>query len=532
MRTEEIIQAEKKYILQTYGRPEFVLERGNGVYLFDTEGNRYLDFVSGLAVNALGYGDYDVVRAIEEQVGMLMHVSNLYHTMPSVKLAELLVENSFSDRIFFCNSGTESWEAALKFCRKWGNTKFEIPKNICRLYNLTKSRLIQTEKSDLTVFANYRNLTFEDPAIKDEPSLNSRILYNDRYWDQLVQVTTAYETTSGTIAQQEFTYIEVEPGQGVYMWNDYNDNGIQELQEFEIAPFPDQAKYVRVFLPNQVFVRTHQNKFSQSLTLNPNQWQNETGFKKFLSYFYNQSSYLIDRKIERSGGNFDLNPFSSAEKNLLGITSSIRNSLFYNRGKQDHSVIYTFIKSRAKNLLTVGSQENISSSHQLQYAHLLKQTWLFSLNGQTINTETYSENYGSRNYEIESYLAGPKISYIFSRNASWDVFYEYESKENRIGDAETLYQQRLGTSFNYASEKQFTASGEFSYYKNDFTGNPLSPAAFQMLEGLQAGENLTWRLLLQKNLTSFLDVNINYQGRKSETAKAIHTGSVQLRAYF
>ena len=357
-------------------------------------------------------------------------------------------------------------------------------------------------------------------------------MYNDRYWDQLVQVTTAYETTSGTIAQQEFTYIEVEPGQGVYMWNDYNDNGIQELQEFEIAPFPDQAKYVRVFLPNQVFVRTHQNKFSQSLTLNPNQWQNETGFKKFLSYFYNQSSYLIDRKIERSGGNFDLNPFSSAEKNLLGITSSIRNSLFYNRGKQDHSVIYTFIKSRAKNLLTVGSQENISSSHQLQYAHLLKQTWLFSLNGQTINTETYSENYGSRNYEIESYLAGPKISYIFSRNASWDVFYEYESKENRIGDAETLYQQRLGTSFNYASEKQFTASGEFSYYKNDFTGNPLSPAAFQMLEGLQAGENLTWRLLLQKNLTSFLDVNINYQGRKSETAKAIHTGSVQLRAYF
>ncbi|MAN23946.1 MAG: acetylornithine aminotransferase [Gemmatimonadetes bacterium] len=135
MRTEEIIQAEKKYILQTYGRPEFVLERGNGVYLFDTEGNRYLDFVSGLAVNALGYGDYDVVRAIEEQVGMLMHVSNLYHTMPSVKLAELLVENSFSNRIFFCNSGTESWEAALKFCRKWGNTKFEIPKNRLLAFN-------------------------------------------------------------------------------------------------------------------------------------------------------------------------------------------------------------------------------------------------------------------------------------------------------------------------------------------------------------------------------------------------------------
>jgi acetylornithine/N-succinyldiaminopimelate aminotransferase len=129
MRTEEIIKGEQQYILQTYGRPEFVLERGNGLYLFDTDGNRYLDFVSGLAVNAFGYGDYDIVKAIEEQVGRLMHVSNLYHTIPSVKLARRLVEHSFADRAFFCNSGTESWEAALKFCRKWGNTSFARPKN-------------------------------------------------------------------------------------------------------------------------------------------------------------------------------------------------------------------------------------------------------------------------------------------------------------------------------------------------------------------------------------------------------------------
>lgn len=403
--------------------------------------------------------------------------------------------------------------------------------NTSRSYYL-KSRLLQTEKSDLTLFVNYRNLKFEDPRFKSEPSLNSRLLYNDRYWDQLVQVTTAYETTSGTIAQQEFTYLEVEPGQGVYTWVDYNGNGIQELQEFEIAPFPDKATFVRVFLPNQVFLRTHQNKFSQSLTLNPNQWQNETGFKKFLSYFYNQTSFLIDRKIERDTDNFDLNPFSSSEDNLLGLNSSIRNSLFYNRGKQDHSVTYTYLKNRAKTLLTVGSQENSNSSHQLQYAHLLKKTWLVGFSGQTIESATASENYGTKNFRVEGYLLAPKLSYIFSRNASWDVFYEYRSKENRIGDMETLYQQRIGTSFTYASEKQFTASGEFSLYKNDFTGNELSPAAYQMLEGLQPGQNLTWRLLLQKNLTQFLDINVNYQGRKSETSQAIHTGSVQLRAYF
>lgn len=122
IKTENLIEQEHKYILQTYGRPDFVLERGNGVYLFDLDGNRYLDFVSGLAVNALGYGDYDVLKAIEQQSAQLMHVSNLYHTVPSTRLARTLVESSFADRVFFCNSGTEAWEAALKFCRKWGHT--------------------------------------------------------------------------------------------------------------------------------------------------------------------------------------------------------------------------------------------------------------------------------------------------------------------------------------------------------------------------------------------------------------------------
>lgn len=128
MRTTDIIAAEKQYILQTYIRPEMVIERGNGAYLFDTEGNRYLDFVSGLAVNALGYGDYEVCKAIEDQAARLMHVSNLYHTIPSVRLARQLVDNSFADKVFFCNSGTEAWEASLKFCRKWGRTRFDKPK--------------------------------------------------------------------------------------------------------------------------------------------------------------------------------------------------------------------------------------------------------------------------------------------------------------------------------------------------------------------------------------------------------------------
>ena len=402
--------------------------------------------------------------------------------------------------------------------------------NVSDSYYL-KSKLIQSERRNLSLFVNYRNLQYEDENLQDEPSINSRLVYNDRFFDQFIQLGAAYETTSGRIPQQEFTYLEVEPGQGVYTWNDYNGNGIQELEEFEVAPFPDQALFVRIFLPNQVFLKTHQNKFSTSLTLNPMQWQNSAGFKKFLSYFYNQTSFLSERKIERDGGNFDFNPISRKTDDLLGLNSSFRNSFFYNRGKQRHSTTYTYLSNKTRALLNVGEQENNNKSHQLQYSHLVKKTWLFNLASKTIKSEAYSENYESKNFEIIGYQFAPKIGYLFSKNASWDIFYEYQFKQNEIG-VESLNQSRFGTSFNYAGEKKLTASGEFSLYKNDFTGNALSPVAYQLLEGLQPGQNLTWRLLLQKNLTQYLDVNLNYQGRKSQESKAIHTGSIQLRAFF
>lgn len=395
-----------------------------------------------------------------------------------------------------------------------------------------KSKLIQTPKSDLSVYANYRVLDFVDSSKKNEPSLNSRIVYNDRFFNQLIQGTSAYETNSGTLPQQEFTYLEVPTGHGVYTWNDYNANGIQELQEFEVAPFIDQAKYIRVYLPNRVYIKTHQTKFSQSLILNPNQWQNENGFKKFSSFFYNQTSFIIDRKTKNEGGNFELNPFNSSKENVLGLSSSFRNSLFYNRGKQKHSVTYSFLENKTKNLLSIGSQESKNSSHQLQYSHLYRNSWLFGASAKTIQTAIISENFPEKNYTLSGYQLAPKISYLFSKNTSWDIFYELQNKENQIGNLESLIQNRFGTSFSYAGEKKITLNGEISFYQNKFNGNEFSAVGFQMLEGLQTGQNITWRLLLQKNITQFLDINFNYQGRKSETSKAIHNGNVQLRAYF
>lgn len=395
-----------------------------------------------------------------------------------------------------------------------------------------KSKLIQNERRDLSFYINHRTVDYTFQKPDKERTLNARVAYNDQFFKGFIQSNTAYETSSGTIPQQEFTYLEVEPGQGVYRWIDYNNNGIQELEEFEVAPFPDQAIYVRLYLPNQVFVQTHQNKFSQSINLSPTQWQNSRGIKKTLSHFHNQTSYLVDRNEFKTTNKINFNPFNKDDDNLAGLNQSFRNSLFFNRGKQKHSITYTYLNSRSKNLLSYGSQENTLSSQQLLYNHLIKKSWLVALNSKISNQETHSENYDSKNYELEIYSIEPKISYLFTQNTSLDFFYEFQQKENIISKAELLKQHRLGMSFQYNSKQKMSINGELAFYENLFLGNSYSPVAYQMLEGLQAGKNLTWRLMLQKNLTEYLDLSINYQGRSNEETNTIHTGSIQLRAFF
>ncbi len=118
MDAQALIDLEQEVMVQSYKRPAFVLERGEGAYVYDSEGNRYLDMMAGIAVNALGYADKGVVEAIRSHADGLLHMSNLYLTPSHVELAKKLVDSCFADRVFFSNSGTEAVEGALKFARK------------------------------------------------------------------------------------------------------------------------------------------------------------------------------------------------------------------------------------------------------------------------------------------------------------------------------------------------------------------------------------------------------------------------------
>jgi len=124
MPTNELKDDANRYIMPTYARQPLSIVRGRGTKVYDLEGREYIDFVAGIAVNLLGHAHPDLIHAIQRQAQQLIHTSNLYYTEPQVNLARVLVDHSFADKVFFCNSGAEANEAAIKLARRYSHDKY------------------------------------------------------------------------------------------------------------------------------------------------------------------------------------------------------------------------------------------------------------------------------------------------------------------------------------------------------------------------------------------------------------------------
>ncbi|MBU3010228.1 hypothetical protein KO506_02325 [Polaribacter vadi] len=392
------------------------------------------------------------------------------------------------------------------------------------------SKLIKNKNTNLSVYANYR--ITENNFSDDEKALNSRVVFSQKLFNNFINLSTVYETSSGNVAQQDYIYVQTEPGLGFYTWIDYNNDGIKDFNEFEIAQFQDQANYLRLPKPNLSFIATQRAKWNQTITLNPRNWATKTGFKKLISHFYNQSYLSVENEQERTANSFQLNPFDFNENSLIGLNLNIRNSLYYNKDLQKHSMTFTYGNSKLKQQYFIGNQENNINLHQLDYSHKFADFWLIDLMTKTSLNTLETENFTNRNYEINANEVQPKISFLYNENNRFSAFYHFKNKQNKLEDFETLHQQKFGVEYFYISKKKNQISANINVFLNDFTGDANTPVAYQMLEGLQAGKNYTWSLLFNRKLNAFLNLNLNYLGRKSENSKTIHTGSVQLRANF
>ena len=144
MTNNDVFELTNKYIMTTYKRFPIALKSGKGVFLYDYDGNEYLDFLAGISVNALGYSNPAIIKAVNELASGLFHTSNLFYTKNQSLLAKALVENSDLDKAFFCNSGAEANEGAIKLARKWGKGRYEIISMVNSFHGRTLGALSAT----------------------------------------------------------------------------------------------------------------------------------------------------------------------------------------------------------------------------------------------------------------------------------------------------------------------------------------------------------------------------------------------------
>lgn len=177
MTNQEVFDLADKYIMNTYKRFPIALKNGEGAYLYDYDGNEYLDFLAGISVNALGYNHPVITDSIHTLTDGLFHTSNLFYTKNQAQLAKLLVENSDLDKVFFCNSGAEANESAIKLARKWGKGRYEIIVMYNSFHGRTMGALSATGQTKYQKgfepvlpgfkFVNYNNFEELEKAITD-----------------------------------------------------------------------------------------------------------------------------------------------------------------------------------------------------------------------------------------------------------------------------------------------------------------------------------------------------------------------------
>ncbi len=392
----------------------------------------------------------------------------------------------------------------------------------------------------------YRNLTITDTLLSndiDENSVTTRIEHSLKLIKGVITTSTFYEIGSGLEIKKEFSYIEVAPGQGVYMWTDstdYNNNGIKELDEFEIASFQDLANYIRVFTPTNIYIKTYTNQFNQLINLRPDRiWNNKKGLKKIGAKFSDQFAYRIARKNSQEDiGDIsqiivNANPFVSSinDSNLISIASSLRNTISFNRTSSKFGIDYIIHNNKNRMLLVNGFDMRTNQLNGLRFRWNISRK-ITIINNVSIGDKTYtSEYFSSKEYKIQYQKNEASLSFQPGLSFRVSLSYKYSYKQN-IMNIEQCEEQNTGIEIKYNVLSKGNLSLKMNYINLSYNSETNTPVAYAMLEGFQPGDNATWSVLFQRNLANNLQLNLSYNGRISEGSKAVHTGGVQLRAYF
>jgi hypothetical protein len=386
----------------------------------------------------------------------------------------------------------------------------------------------------------YRQLRILDSTlISNQPdnTLLSRLEYSPRLVKGFIQANLFYEIGYGLEQKKEYSYVQVAAGQGQYFWNDYNGNGIKELNEFEIAQYTDQAVFIKVYTPTNNYVKAAHNQFSGSLYLRPSVFSKTDSKKivKLVGRFSTQTVYRSDNKSLEDPDKQVYNPFDTRINDSLLITtnSSFRQALFFNQNSAVGGFDYNYQDNKSKQLLVNGLESRNHVTHELHTRINITKAFGLFTSSTLGNKKTNSLYLSNRNYDIEYYEVEPKL--VFQPNTSFRIGLGYKRSEKqnskthggeRAGIDDILFEMK----FNKLNKGSFTMRAD--YLLIAYSGEQNSPVAFEMLSSLKAGQNITWSMQYQQNLNSYLQISFNYDGRKTPNTKIIHIGGAQVRAFF
>ena len=354
--------------------------------------------------------------------------------------------------------------------------------------------------------------------------------YTGRFFHNVLLWNTYYEAGSCMEQKKTFTFLKVATGQGTHVWHDYNGNGVEEMDEFEVAAFQDEANYVKVWLTGNDYVNAYSNAFTQSIQLRPAAvWSSKKGFRRFLARFSDVASFRT--QLRHVKPNF--NPFYAnlADTNLLGRTMNLNNTFSFNNSTSKFAFDFVVQKSQNKSLMYYGFEQAGNESQQVVLKSNLK--GIVSLEASYLHgiQENRSDFLTMRNYVIERHETGGKVQLRLQDKYVTELGYLYGDKRGVVGGGHIRVHD-ANAMFNYKIVRRGVATVSVRYVAVGGQSPDNAAAAYQMLEGLSLGHNVVWSLGCQLALTEYLQLSAQYDGRVSQGHKAIHTGGITLKAQF
>jgi hypothetical protein len=388
---------------------------------------------------------------------------------------------------------------------------------------------------------NYRNLRIADTSlitVKPDENFVGRIEYRPQWFSNFIQADFFYETGSGLEQRREYRYVEVPPGQGNFSWNDYNGNGIKELNEFENAVFNDQAKYIRVFVQSNNYNKVYNSDWNINLRLSPKQIIKDSihTWYSWMKRFDYQATWQSNQKSLNDNERFAWPALASTSKDdeLAAFQLNLNQGIFFNRSSSKFNLQYLYVYNDQKLLLFNGtdSRKQLANDLLLRYSPMRFLT--FEVTGFSKIKGNNSEAFSNRNYQILE--QGIKTECIFQSGTKWRsaVNFKWNDKSNQIGLREAAIVNEWGLELKYNQAQKGSLLLNVTYTDNKINSlNSNSPLAFELLNGLSNGKNFLWTVNYSVNINSFLQISLNYNGRKiASSSRLVHTGGIQAGAYF